>query len=221
MDIFKTKTGKPLKVTPIKHASMEIDFDGRIIEVDPVTDGTPPLTDYTQMAKADLILITHDHYDHLDVAAVNVLKKPQTQIVTNQLSAAALGEGEVMYNGDTLRVWDDLEISAVAAYNTTPGHTQFHPKDRDNGFILTADGLRIYIAGDTEDIDEMSHLGHIDIAFLPCNQPYTMTPAQLRHAAEMVKPRVLFPYHYGQTDVSTIPAALIPDGIEVRVRHYE
>ena len=74
MDTFKTKNGKTLKVTPIKHASMEIDFDGRIIQVDPVIDGTPPVTDYTQMAKADLIIITHDHYDHLDVQAVNDLK---------------------------------------------------------------------------------------------------------------------------------------------------
>ena len=220
MDTFKTKNGKTLKVTPIKHASMEIDFDGRIIQIDPVIDGTPPVTDYTQMAKADLIIITHDHYDHLDVQAVSDLKKASTMIVTNQLSAAALGEGEVMYNGDVLQVYDDLELQAVPAYNTTPGHTQFHPKDRDNGFIMTADGLRIYIA-DTEDIEEMKEVKDIDIAFLPCNQPFTMTPEQLRHAVEMVKPRVLFPYHYGDTDPNAILEALEGLDVEVRIRNFQ
>ena len=113
MDTFKTRTGKPVKVTPIKHGSMEIDFNGLIIQVDPVIDGTPPVTDYTAMAKADVIIVTHDHYDHLDVQAVNDLRKPSTIIVTNQLSAAALGEGEVMYNGDILKISDDIELAAL------------------------------------------------------------------------------------------------------------
>ena len=221
MDSFTTQSGKSLQVTPIKHGSMEINFDGRIIQVDPVIDGTPPVTDYTKMAKADVILITHDHYDHYDEQAVCDLRKESTVIVTNQLTAAALGDGEVMYNGDSLQVFDDLKIDAVAAYNTTPGHTQFHPKGRDNGFILTADGLRIYIAGDTEDIEEMKEVTDIDIAFMPCNQPYTMTPAQLRHAAEMVKPRVLYPYHYGDTDPNDIIEALEGLDIDVRIRNFQ
>ncbi len=221
MDSFTTQSGKSLQITPIKHGSMEINFDGRIIQVDPVIDGTPPVTDYTKMAKADVILITHDHYDHYDEQAVSDLRKESTVIITNQLTAAALGEGEVMYNGDSLQVFDDLKIDAVAAYNTTPGHTQFHPKGRDNGFILTADGLRIYIAGDTEDIEEMKEVADIDIAFMPCNQPYTMTPAQLRHAAEMVRPRVLYPYHYGDTDPNAIIEALEGLDIDVRIRNFQ
>lgn len=221
MDTFKTRTGKPVKVTPIKHGSMEIDFNGLIIQVDPVIDGTPPVTDYTAMAKADVIIVTHDHYDHLDVQAVNDLRKPSTIIVTNQLSAAALGEGEVMYNGDILKISDDIELAAVPAYNTTPGHTQFHPKGRDNGFILSVDGLRIYIAGDTEDIEEMKDVKDIDIAFMPCNQPFTMTPTQLRHAAEMVMPKVLYPYHYGDTDPQAILKALEGLDIDVRIRDFQ
>ena len=221
MDSFTTQSGKSLQITPIKHGSMEINFDGHIIQVDPVIDGTPPVTDYTKMAKADVILITHDHYDHYDEQAVSDLRKESTVIITNQLTAAALGEGEVMYNGDSLQVFDDLKIDAVAAYNTTPGHTQFHPKGRDNGFILTADGLRIYIAGDTEDIEEMKEVADIDIAFMPCNQPYTMTPAQLRHAAEMVRPRVLYPYHYGDTDPNAIIEALEGLDIDVRIRNFQ
>jgi L-ascorbate metabolism protein UlaG (beta-lactamase superfamily) len=114
-----------------------------------------------------------------------------------------------------------IKVEAVPAYNTTQGRTQFHPKGRDNGYILTIDGLRIYIAGDTEDIPKMKDIKDIDIAFLPCNQPYTMTPEQLIKAARTIKPKVLFPYHYGQTDVSGIPGQLKGDGIDVRIRHYE
>ena len=125
-----------------------------------------------------------------------------------------------MANGDKLQL-ADVSVEAVPAYNSTVGREQFHPKGRDNGYILTIDGLRIYIAGDTEDIPEMAQIKDIDIAFLPCNQPYTMTPDQLVRAAKVIKPKVLFPYHYGQTDLSSIPAQLEGTGIDVRIRHYE
>jgi L-ascorbate metabolism protein UlaG (beta-lactamase superfamily) len=131
------------------------------------------------------------------------------------------GYGQAMKNGDSLSLQNDIKVEAVPAYNTTEGHTQFHPKGRDNGYILTIDGLRIYIAGDTEDIPEMADVKDIDIAFLPCNQPYTMTPEQLVRAAKIIKPRVLFPYHYGQTNVSQVPEQLKAEGIDVRIRHYE
>lgn len=131
------------------------------------------------------------------------------------------GAGMVMANGDKVQIAEDIVVEAIPAYNTTEGHLQFHPKGRDNGYIVTIDGLRIYIAGDTEDIPEMANIKDIDVAFLPCNQPYTMTVEQLVKAAKVVKPKVLFPYHYGQTDVSQIPALLKDDGIEVRIRHYE
>ena len=131
------------------------------------------------------------------------------------------GSGEVMVNGDKIQIADDFTVEAVPAYNTSEGRTQFHPKGRDNGYILAIDGLRIYIAGDTEDIPEMSAIKDIDIAFLPCNQPYTMTTEQLVKAAKTVKPKVLFPYHYGQTDVKGIPSQLKDCGIDVRIRHYE
>ena len=128
------------------------------------------------------------------------------------------GSGEVMKNGDKIQIANDFTIEAVPAYNITEGRTQFHPKGRDNGFILTIDGLRIYIAGDTEDIPEMADIKNIDVAFLPCNQPYTMTTTQLVNAAKRIKPRVLFPYHFGKTDLSGIPAALKDTGIEVRIK---
>ena len=221
VDSFTTKSGKTVKIHALVHSSMRIEFDGKEIEIDPVTKLGEKIIDYAAMPKADYIFVTHEHFDQLDTAAIKVLTGDKTQLITNQSCAAMLGYGTVMANGDILQLADDITVEAVPAYNTSEGHLQFHPKGRDNGFVLALDGLRIYIAGDTEDIAEMAEIKDIDIAFLPCNQPYTMMVEQLVHAARMVKPKVLFPYHYSQTDVSCIPSLLKDDGIEVRIRHYE
>lgn len=221
VDTFTTKSGKTVKIHALVHASMRIEYDGKEIQIDPVTKLGDKTIDYAAMPKADYIFITHEHFDHLDTAAIKLLTGDNTQLITNQRCAEMLGYGTVMVNGDTLQLADDFTVEAVPAYNTTEGHLQFHPKGRDNGFILTLDGWRVYIAGDTEDIPEMADIKDIDVAFLPCNQPYTMTVEQLVNAAQIVKPKVLFPYHYGQTDVSGIPSLLENDGIEVRIRHYE
>jgi L-ascorbate metabolism protein UlaG (beta-lactamase superfamily) len=173
------------------------------------------------MPKADYLLVTHEHFDHFNQEAIKLLTSDKTRFITNKRCAEIYGSGEVMKNGDKIQIDDNFMIEAVSAYNITEGRTQFHPKGRDNGFILTVDGLRIYIAGDTENIPEMADIKDIDVAFLPCNQPYTMTTEQLVKAAKMIKPKVLFPYHYGQTDVSNIPTQLKAEGIEVRIRHYE
>ena len=221
VDTFTTKSGKTVTFHALVHASMRIEYDGKEIQIDPVTKLGDKTIDYTAMPKADYIFVTHEHFDHLDTAAIKQLTGGKTQLITNQTCAEMLGYGQVMANGDMLQLSDDITIEAVPAYNTTEGHQNFHPMGRDNGFILTLDGLRIYIAGDTEDIPEMSDIKDIDVAFLPCNQPYTMTVKQLVNAARTIKPKVLFPYHYGQTDVSTIPSQLENDGVEVRIRHYE
>ena len=221
VDTFKTKSGKPVRFYALMHASIRIVYDGKEIEVDPVNKLGNKTIDYTAMPKADYLLVTHEHGDHFNQEVLRLLTGEQTRLVTNKRCADMYGSGEVMANGDVLNIADDLTVEAVPAYNTTESRQQFHPKGRDNGYILTIDGLRVYIAGDTEDIPEMASIKDIDVAFLPCNQPYTMTTDQLVRAARMVKPKVLFPYHYGQTDVSGIAAQLKSDGIEVRVRHYE
>ena len=221
VDVFKTKSGKTAKFHALIHASIRIQYDGKEIQVDPVTKLGDKTIDYASMPKADYLLVTHEHFDHFNQDAIKLLTGDKTRFITNQRCADIYGSGEVMKNGDKLKIADDFTIEAVPAYNYTEGRTQFHPKGRDNGFILTIDGLRIYIAGDTEDIPEMSAVKDIDIAFLPCNQPYTMTPDQLIKAAKIIKPKVLFPYHYGQTDVSRIPGQLKGDDIDVRIRHYE
>lgn len=221
VDSFTTQNGKTVRIHALVHSSMRIEYDGTEIEIDPVSKLGEKTIDYAAMPKADYIFITHEHFDHLDTAAIKTITGDKTQLITNQSCADMLGYGTVMANGDVLQLADDITVEVVPAYNTTAEHQNFHPKGRDNGFILTLDGLRIYIAADTEDIPEMANIKDIDIAFLPCNQPYTMTVEQLVNAARMVKPKVLFPYHYGQTDVSGIPSLLESDGIDVRIRHYE
>ena len=221
VDVFKTKSGKTVKFHALVHASIRMEYDGREIEIDPVTKLGNKSIDYTAMPKANYIFVTHEHGDHFDKEALKLLSNDGTRLVTNRRCADMFGSGEVMANGDKMQIADDFTVEAVPAYNYSEGRTQFHPKGRDNGYILTIDGLRVYIAGDTEDIPEMSGIKDIDIAFLPCNQPYTMTVEQLVKAAKAIKPKVLFPYHYGQTDVSNSPSQLQGNGIDVRIRHYE
>ena len=236
VDVFETKSGKPVKFHALVHASIRIDYDGQTIMIDPVTKLGGRTIDYSAMPKADYIFVTHEHGDHFDKEALKQLTGEGTQLVMNQRCVDMYGSGQAMVNGQSssLRsgaggtmvngqssMVNDIKLETVPAYNTTEGHQQFHPKGRDNGYILTLDSLRIYIAGDTEDIPEMADIKDIDIAFLPCNQPYTMTPEQLVKAAKTIKPKVLFPYHYGKTDVSGIPAQLKDEGIDVRIRHYE
>ncbi len=220
VDEFTTASGKTVKFHALMHACIRIQYDGKEIQIDPVSKLGNRSVNYAAMPKADYIFVTHEHADHYDAAALKTLSADKTQLVMNKRCADMYGSGKVMANGDKLQL-ADVSVEAVPAYNSTAGREQFHPKGRDNGYILTIDGLRIYIAGDTEDIPEMAQIKDIDIAFLPCNQPYTMTPDQLVRAAKVIKPKVLFPYHYGQTELSSIPAQLEGTGIDVRIRHYE
>ena len=220
VDVFKTKSGKTVTFHALTHASIRIEYDGKEILIDPVRKLGNKVIDYSAMPKADYIFVTHEHFDHYDSTAIAMLSKEDTKLIMNQRCADMYGAGIVLGNGQCMTV-NDIQVEAMPAYNTTEGRTQFHPKGRDNGYILTLDGLEVYIAGDTEDIPEMEDAQGVDIAFLPCNQPYTMTPEQLVRAAKIIKPKVLFPYHYGQTDVSGIPAQLKDEGIDVRIRHYE
>ena len=220
-DEFTTKSGKKVRFTCIKHASIQINYNGLEIQVDPVGKGMKPETDYSQFPKADIILVTHEHHDHFDPDAIAQLTKASTKIYLNPAVHKMFGSGKALKNGDKVKIANDITIEAVPAYNTTPGREQFHPKGRDNGYILTLDGMRIYIAGDTEDIPEMGNIKDISIAFLPCNQPYTMTIEQAANAAKIIQPKVLFPYHYNATPVNKLTPQLSKEGIRVLVRNYQ
>ena len=219
VETFHTPGGKEVAITLIKHGSLAISYDGLSFQFDPVTE-LGKHTDYaTEFPKADFLFVTHEHGDHLDPTAIEALKSDKTVFITNARCNEITGMGEIMANGDSRTLRKDIQVDAVPAYNYTEGHTNFHPKGRDNGFILTLDGLRIYIAGDTEDIPEMADIKDIDIAFLPVNQPYTMTVDQCVAAAKVLQPKVLIPYHFGQTDLSSLPEQL-PD-ITVMLRQMQ
>ncbi len=212
-DAIETSAGK-LSIYFIGHASLVFEFNGRTIYTDPWSN----LADYSTLPKADLILITHQHQDHLDPKAINLIAKDGTQYIETKDVHDELKKGTIMKNGEKKTV-DGIEIEAVPAYNTTEGRDKYHPKGRDNGYIITFGNKRVYVAGDTEDIPEMSTFKNIDIAFLPMNQPYTMTPEQVVKAAKMINPKILYPYHYGDTDVSKIKKQLADDKtIDLRIR---
>ena len=220
-DTFPTPNGKEVVIMAIKHASLRIQYDGLDIQVDPVGAKCEPVTDYSAFPKADLVLVTHEHFDHFDRAAIATLRKDGTALYANPAVHGMLGFGIALRNGEGAQVRDDVSIEAVPAYNTTPGREKFHPKGRDNGYVLTLGGFRVYIAGDTEDIPELANVHDIDVAFLPCNQPYTMTPEQAAAAARTIRPKVLFPYHYSETPVEKVVKLLDGTGIDVRIRSYQ
>ncbi len=218
-DIIKTESGN-LEITFIGHGTLMFAWGGKIIHVDPLSR----LTDYSTMPKADIVLITHEHRDHLDVEAVEAIRKNATEVIMTQACAEKVAGAIVMSNGDT-RAVQGVKIEAVPAYNIVHKRDSgepYHPKGSGNGYIVTLGQTRIYIAGDTENIPEMKALKTVDIAFLPMNLPYTMTPQMTADAARAFKPAVLYPYHYGKTNVDEL-VDLLKDSevIEVRIRKME
>lgn len=201
-DTIETSEG-PLTIYFIGHATLMLKYKNLIIHVDPVSE----YADYKKMPKADLILVTHEHYDHFDPKAIAAITKKGTAVVLNNSARNLLKFGQALEHGDSLII-QGIKIKAIPAYNTTTGRDKFHPQGRDNGYVLNIGGKNIYIAGDTENTPEMAGLKDIDIAFLPMNQPYTMTPEQLVNAVKMIKPKVVYPYHYGETDLSGLPELL-------------
>ncbi|MDQ7815567.1 MAG: MBL fold metallo-hydrolase [Melioribacteraceae bacterium] len=215
-DIIKTKSGE-LKITFIGHGTLMFEYDNLVIHIDPVGR----YADYSKLQKADLILITHQHGDHLDPAAIGQILKEETKIFCNLASLEKAPGAEVLKNGDKTE-YKGISIETVPAYNLVHkrdnGHP-FHPKGEGNGYVLTIGGKKIYIAGDTENVPEMKDLENIDIAFLPMNLPYTMTPQMVADAVKMFNPKILYPYHYGNTNVSELDDLLKGNKeCEIRIR---
>jgi L-ascorbate metabolism protein UlaG (beta-lactamase superfamily) len=212
-DMIKT-SGGDLKIVFIGHGTLMFEFAGKVIHVDPVS----MYADYATLPKADLILITHEHGDHLDAKAIQAASTPNTTVIVNTGSAKTLPAAVVMKNGDTKTV-AGVNIEAVPAYNL---EKQFHPKGNGNGYLLTFGGKRVFVAGDTENVPEIKALKNIDVAFLPMNLPFTMTPEQVADAAKAMGAKVLYPYHFGNTDPNLLVNLLKDEkGIEVRIRNLK
>ena len=218
-DVFPTSAGD-LEIVFIGHGSLMIRFGGKVIHIDPYSR----LADYAKLPKADLILITHEHQDHLDLSAVEAIRTRDTAVVLAGTAAEKLPGGTVMKYGEVRSVLG-ITIEAVPAYNLVHKRDNgqpFHPKGRGNGYVLSLGDKRVYFAGDTENTPEMKALKDISIAFLPMNLPYTMTPEMVADAAKAFKPHVLYPYHYGDTETSRIVSLVRDDkGIEVRIRKMQ
>jgi len=215
-DIIKTSVGD-LEITFIDHGTLMFSFGGKVIHVDPWSR----LADYSKMPKADFILLTHEHRDHLDQKAIGILRTEKTALVLNKACSSQIKDGIIMNNGD-VKIVKELKIEAVPAYNLVHMRSEgvpFHPKGIGNGYVITFGNKRVYVAGDTENIPEMKKLKNIDIAFLPMNLPYTMTPEMVADASKAFKPKILYPYHYGETDTSKV-LELLKDvkQIDVRIR---
>jgi L-ascorbate metabolism protein UlaG (beta-lactamase superfamily) len=215
-DVFPTAQGD-LEITFLGHGSLMMTFGGKILHIDPYGD----VADYGTLSKADLVLVTHEHFDHLDPAALKAILKPGTAIVGSEACAAKLSGAVILANGESRNLLG-LAIEAVPAYNIAhkrPDGNPFHPRGAGNGYVITFGDKRVYIAGDTENTPEMKALKGIDVAFLPMNLPYTMSPEQVADAARAFRPKILYPYHFGDTDTSKLVKLLQGEkGIEIRIR---
>jgi len=209
-----------LMITFLGHGSLMFTFDSTVVHVDPYSK----VANYSALPDADLVLITHHHQDHLDTAALNQVLKQGTVILGSQTVAGSVKDAIVMKNGDSKTI-KGVGINAVPAYNIVHKRDNgqpFHPKGEGNGYIIIIKGKKIYIAGDTENIPEMKQFKEIDIAFLPVNLPYTMTPEMAADAARAIRPKILYPYHYGDTEIPRLTELLKNDkDIEVRMRDMQ
>ena len=203
----------------IGHGSLMFKVNGYVIHIDPVSS----MGDYENLPKADIILVTHDHGDHLDVKLIDYLKKEGTLLFCNEKSTEKVTWAMAMKAGDRQEI-NNIIIETVPAYNIVneraPGQP-FHPKGEGIGYILTIGGKKFYIAGDTENIPEMKALKNIDVACLPMNLPYTMTPEMVADAARAFKPKILYPYHFGETNTETLVKLLSDTDITVRIRNLK
>jgi L-ascorbate metabolism protein UlaG (beta-lactamase superfamily) len=215
-DVIPT-AGGDLTITFIGHGTLMLRFDGKVVHVDPVGREA----DYSTMPKADLILVTHEHGDHLDPDAIAAISTDRTVLVYSKSCEGRVDGAIAMGNGET-RTELGIGIEAVPAYNLVhmrDSGQPYHPKGNGNGYIITFADKRVYVAGDTEVHPEMKALEDIDIAFLPMNLPYTMTPEMVAEAVKAFRPRILYPYHYGRTDPKELLELLEGvEGIEIRIR---
>ena len=208
-----------LTVTPVSHASVVLETTVGVVYVDPVG----PPAQYAPLPPADLVLITHEHGDHLNNDTLAAVMGQTTTLISNQgavdkMASDLAARAQVVGNGDTTG-FGNMGIEAIAAYNTTPDRQKYHPQGRDNGYVLTLGDTRVYVSADTEDTPEMRALTGIDLAFLCMNLPFTMDIQAAASAVADFQPKVVIPYHYRGRDGGTQDpiafAALLDNAIRV------
>jgi len=218
-DIIKT-SGGDLEITFIGHGTLMFSYNDLIIHADPVAG----YADYSKLPNADIVLITHQHGDHLNKEALDLISTANTDKVITEKIAEELEGGIIVKNWETKEV-KGLNILAVPAYNVVHKRSNgipFHPKGEGNGYVITFGDTKVYVGGDTENFPEMKDIPQVDIAFLPMNLPYTMTPDMVAAAARVLKPGILYPYHFGDTNTDELLNLMKDEkGIEVRIRNMK
>ncbi|WDR01542.1 MBL fold metallo-hydrolase [Devosia algicola] len=217
-DIIETDDGN-LTIHPVDHASLLLGWKDQVIYADPVGGAER----YANLPAPTAIVITHGHGDHFDVPTLEAIAAGGIPLITNQdvfekLPDALKPNATGMANGDE-GVLNGLSIAAISAFNTTPDRAKYHPPGVGNGYLLKFDNKIVYVAGDTEPTPHMLALENIDVAFLPMNLPYTMTVEQAGEAIKTFKPKITYPYHYGDSDLSILEG-LVGDASEVRLRDW-
>lgn len=208
-------TGGDIVVTPISHASAQIEHAGKVIHVDPYAGMGG---NYRKTKQADLVLVTDIHPDHLDPGTITKVRKAGAPVVIPAAAKSKVADGTVIANGETKTV-AGFSVEAIPMYNLVRGPKPgalFHDKGRGNGYIVTIGGKRIYFAGDTECVPEIKALKNIDAAFIPMNLPYTMPPSEAAACVKAFQPKMVFPYHYRGQNVQEFVNALKGEKIEVR-----
>lgn len=215
------KIGK-ITIQPVHHASMVLSVPGKTIFTDPVDY----VAELNQAGAPDIILITDIHGDHCSPETLDKLQLQNAvlvvpQAVADKLPAKYKSKEIILHNGDQKTV-KDISIEAIPMYNLPESPDAYHTKGRGNGYVLVLDGKRVYISGDTEDIPEMRKLKNIDIAFVCMNLPYTMDIHQAANAVLAFKPKVIYPYHYGKSDVAAFKKLVESkdSAIDVRLRNW-
>jgi L-ascorbate metabolism protein UlaG (beta-lactamase superfamily) len=210
-------SGGEIEVRPIQHGSLLLSFAGKHVFIDPWSAGPLP-----QEPKADLILITDIHGDHLDPVGVERVKGPSSVVVGPQAVADQLPGTQVLKNGEQ-RLFAGISVEAVPMYNLprAGGGELRHPPGRGNGYVLSLGGKRVYVSGDTACTPEMKALKNIDVAFVCMNMPYTMPPEEAASCVAAFKPKVVYPYHFRGSDLALFqqPLANVAD-VEVRLRRW-
>jgi L-ascorbate metabolism protein UlaG (beta-lactamase superfamily) len=223
-DVVKTSAGE-LRVTPLYHGSVMLEFGGKVIHIDPWSQG-----DYTGLPQADLIVITHTHVDHLDRAMIDKLKKPETIVVGPPAVIDTLncfpdcGHAVTITDSQKKTVMG-IEIEGVPMYNLVQGSAPgmpYHHKGIGSGYIFNFGDTRVYLSGDTECTPEMKALKNITVAFVSMNPPRTQSPVEAAACVQFFKPKIVYPYHYrGSKPEEFADALKNVKGIEVRLRKLE